>query len=48
VIFECSDKSWHGHPEPIVGSAWRKSVASYFYVPMDEAVEAHTTTWLAS
>ncbi|QEQ93687.1 hypothetical protein SEA_ZUKO_109 [Streptomyces phage Zuko] len=46
VIFECSDKSWHGHPEPIVGGAWRKSVAAYFYVPMDEVVEAHTTTWL--
>lgn len=48
VIFECSDKSWHGHPEPVVGGHWRKSLACYYYVPMDVAVEPHTTTWLAS
>jgi hypothetical protein len=46
VIFECSDKSWHGHPGPIVGNRWRKSLACYYYVPMDSEVEAHTTTWL--
>ncbi len=50
VIFECSDKSWHGHPDPIVGNHWRKSLACYYYVPLDAAavVEARTTTWLAS
>lgn len=48
VIFACSDESWHGHPEPIVGNHWRKSLASYYYTPLEGEVEAHTTEWLAS
>lgn len=50
VIFECSDQSWHGHPEPIVGGHWRRSLACYYYVPRNQAetVEPHTTTWLSS
>lgn len=48
VIFECSEESWHGHPGPIEGDHWRKSVACYYYVPMDKAAEVtpHTTEWL--
>lgn len=45
VIFECSDQSWHGHPEPVVGDHWRKSLAAYYYLPLETSVEAHTTTW---
>lgn len=29
VVFETSDRSWHGHPKP--ASRWRLSVAAYFY-----------------
>lgn len=48
VIFECSDVSWHGHPEPIVaGDHWRKSLAAYYYVPLDQPVSTRDTTWLS-
>lgn len=33
VIFETSSRSWHGHPEPIVGDHLRRSLALYFYAP---------------
>lgn len=33
VIFETSSRSWHGHPEPIVGDCYRRSLACYFYAP---------------
>lgn len=46
VIFACSDESWHGHPDPIVGGHWRKSLACYFYTPVAEELIPHTTTWL--
>lgn len=46
AIFECSDISWHGHPDPIVGDHWRKSLACYYYVPLEQNVPAHTTNWL--
>ncbi len=29
VVFETSDHSWHGHPQPAEG--WRRSVAAYFF-----------------
>lgn len=46
VIFETSEVSWHGHPDPIVGDHWRKSLAVYFYAPVREtAASAHTTLW---
>lgn len=49
VIFECSDKSWHGHPEPVTRDQWRRSLACYYYVPVSEGddVQPHTTTWLS-
>lgn len=33
VVFETSDKSWHGHPQPIVGDHVRKSIAVYYWGP---------------
>jgi hypothetical protein len=47
VVFETSDRSWHGHPEPITDGHWRKSLAVYFYDVADVVTvgEAHDTTW---
>jgi hypothetical protein len=47
VIFECSEASFHGHPDPIVGDHYRRSLACYFYAPLREGVleKAHTTIW---
>lgn len=49
VIFECSERSWHGHPDPITEGHWRKSVATYFYDPSDSVPdrENHDTQWWA-
>lgn len=47
VVFETSDTSWHGHPEPIVGGRWRRSIACYYYAPPRDADErSHSTRWL--
>jgi len=45
AIFECCDDSWHGHPEPVVGDHWRKSLACYWYAPPRAQVQAHGTIW---
>lgn len=47
VLFECSDASFHGHPETIEGEHFRRSLACYFYAPLREGVleKAHTTVW---
>lgn len=46
VIFATSDKSWHGHPDPIVGAHERKSLACYFYAPRRESTSTeHSTVW---
>lgn len=46
VIFECSDISYHGHPDPIVGANYRKSLACYFYAPRRaETNKPHSTIW---
>lgn len=47
VVFETSDRSWHGHPTPITDGHWRKSLAVYFFDPLDhvDLREAHDTTW---
>lgn len=46
VLFETSSKSWHGHPDPIVGNHLRKSIAVYYYAPTrQDAGPAHTTIW---
>lgn len=47
VVFQTSDRSWHGHPHP--ANRWRRSVAAYFFT--DEAPEGyhndHSTVWHA-
>jgi Rps23 Pro-64 3,4-dihydroxylase Tpa1-like proline 4-hydroxylase len=43
VIFEYSDKAWHGHPVPCSGQ--RRSVAFYFYVPCVSIVPWHDTIY---
>lgn len=45
VVFESSDRSWHGHPEP--ASRWRLSVATYFFSPEPPPGyrEDHSTIW---
>lgn len=46
VLFATSDKSFHGHPDPIVGDHLRKSIAVYYYAPVRETTRtAHTTIW---
>lgn len=47
VLFETSDRSWHGHPVPISDGHWRKSLAVYFYDPHDVAApdSGHSTIW---
>lgn len=45
VIFETSDRSWHGHPMP--ANRYRASVAAYFYSPEPPPGyrEDHSTVW---
>ena len=47
VIFQCSNESWHGHPDPIVGDHYRQSLAAYFYTAPGSVDfgEAHTTIY---
>lgn len=46
VVFATSSESWHGHPDPVVGEHWRKSLACYYYAPLRaETGEAHSTLW---
>ena len=46
AIFECGPASWHGHPEPITGGHWRKSLACYFYAPPRGPIRPDSTVWL--
>jgi hypothetical protein len=46
VIFETSERSWHGHPDPIGDPVKRRSIAVYYYAPLrPETAESHTTIW---
>lgn len=47
VLFECSNESWHGHPEPVVGGRLRQSLATYYYTPPGsvDLGESHTTIY---
>ncbi|MFJ4926821.1 2OG-Fe(II) oxygenase [Streptomyces sp. NPDC088736] len=46
VLFACGPESWHGHPDPIVGGHWRRSLACYYYAPLREETAApHSTVW---
>lgn len=33
VIFATSSSSFHGHPDPLPGPRWRKSLAVYYFAP---------------
>lgn len=46
VVFECSDRSWHGHPHP--ARRWRMSVAAYYFSPEppEGYGEDHSTVWM--
>lgn len=45
VVFESSDRSWHGHPVP--ARRWRLSVAAYYFSPdpPEGYSEDHSTVW---
>ncbi|MFD9223829.1 2OG-Fe(II) oxygenase [Streptomyces sp. NPDC060064] len=46
VIFATGERSWHGHPDPVVGEHLRRSLACYYYAPLrPETAEAHSTVW---
>lgn len=46
VIFESSERSWHGHP--VRADRWRLSVAAYYFSPEPPPgyAEDHSTIWL--
>lgn len=51
VVFNTSEKSYHGHPEPLTcPEGWsRKSLALYYYTngrPAEEDVAPHSTTFI--
>lgn len=46
VVFETSDRSWHGHPKP--AQRWRRSVAAYFFTedpPLGWSGSNQSTVW---
>lgn len=47
VVFQTSDRSWHGHPIP--ANRWRFSIAAYFYSPepSPDYRGVHDTVWMA-
>lgn len=47
VLFETSDRSWHGHPVP-TERRWRLSVAAYYFSaePPPGYTEDHSTVWV--
>ena len=51
AMFSTSEKSYHGHPEPLnCPDGWtRKSIATYYYTverPEEEKVDPHSTTFI--
>lgn len=47
VIFECSETSWHGHPEPLGDGPDRLSIAAYYFTKEKPkgAAAPHSTVW---
>lgn len=43
VMFETTDESWHGHPDPVKDRV-RRSIAVYYYSPTGER-SPHSTVW---
>lgn len=50
ILFETSEKSWHGHPCPLEcpEGLTRKSIAIYYYSANAEDVETHSTVYRES
>ena len=48
VIFETNDKSWHGHPKPLMcpKRRQRRSLALYFYTAEPPREKPHTTVYI--
>ncbi len=48
VIFATSSSSYHGHPEPLPGPRWRKSLAVYYFAPTPapDYVGDHSTVFV--
>jgi Rps23 Pro-64 3,4-dihydroxylase Tpa1-like proline 4-hydroxylase len=45
VVFETTEDSWHGHPNPWNADTSRKSLAVYYYSGTGEDVPAHNTIY---
>lgn len=45
VVFETTEDSWHGHPNPWNSDESRKSLAVYYYSADGEPVKAHSTIY---
>lgn len=47
VIFRWAEDAWHGHPEPLAcpPDVERRSVAVYYYRPLETALRFHTTRY---
>lgn len=47
LVFETSDRSFHGHPTPLPGPRPRRSFAAYFFSaePPEHYTSDHTTVW---
>lgn len=49
VVFETSDRSWHGHPSPLAcpPDRCRRSLAAYYFSdsPPPDVGDAHSTVW---
>lgn len=47
VIFRWAEDAWHGHPEPLAcpQEIERRSVAVYYYQPLEHALAFHTTRY---
>ena len=48
VIFNTTDKSWHGHPDPMncPEHIVRRSLAFYYYTKPEVESEAHNTIYV--
>lgn len=45
-LFETSTESWHGHPDPIVGNHVRRSLATYYWRPIQPSDrQQDSTVW---
>jgi Rps23 Pro-64 3,4-dihydroxylase Tpa1-like proline 4-hydroxylase len=45
VIFETSETSWHGHPDPLTTDAPRDSIALYYYTAEGDAEKRMSTNY---